>query len=107
MAEYVNVERPFLEKLAQLGWRVIDQGCGVVPHDPAVSLRSNFREVILADEFRDSLRRINLTENGRSWLTDKQLDDLVRSLTNWPGAGLLEVGAQQNLLDVERGVQLA
>lgn len=91
MAEYVNVERPFLEKLAQLGWRVIDQGCGVVPHDPAVSLRSNFREVILADEFRDSLRRINLTENGRSWLTDKQLDDLVRSLTNWPGAGLLEV----------------
>ena len=25
MAEYVNVERPFLEKLAQLGWRVIDE----------------------------------------------------------------------------------
>ena len=26
MAEYINVEKPFLDKLRQLGWQVIDQG---------------------------------------------------------------------------------
>lgn len=28
MAEYINVEKPFLKKLKQLGWQVIDQGQG-------------------------------------------------------------------------------
>ena len=35
MAEYVNVEKPFLDKVRQLGWQVIDQGIGV-PNDPTV-----------------------------------------------------------------------
>jgi hypothetical protein len=29
MAEYINVEKPFLEKLKQAHWQVIDQGQGV------------------------------------------------------------------------------
>lgn len=33
MAEYINVEKPFLDKLRHLGWQVIDQGLGV-PQDP-------------------------------------------------------------------------
>jgi type I restriction enzyme R subunit len=37
MAEYTNVEKPFLEKLSQAHWQVIDQGQGV-PVDPAKSL---------------------------------------------------------------------
>jgi hypothetical protein len=31
LAEYINVEKPFLEKLRQLGWEVIDQVCGMIP----------------------------------------------------------------------------
>ncbi len=53
MPEYVDVERPFLDKLRQIGW-----------------------EVILTEEFRASLKRINLTEDGHSWLTEKQIDDI-------------------------------
>jgi len=34
MAEYSNIEKPFLEKLRQAYWQVIDQGQGI-PVDPA------------------------------------------------------------------------
>jgi hypothetical protein len=43
MSEYTEVERPFLQQLAELGWTVIDQGTGV-PQDAAPSLRGNFRQ---------------------------------------------------------------
>lgn len=90
MSEYTNVERPFLNKLRQIGWEVIDHGTGFIPQDPAVSKRENFKEIILTKEFRDSLKRINLTDDGRSWLTEKQIDDIVREVTSQPGVGLLE-----------------
>ena len=90
MSEYTNVERPFLEKLGQLGWNVIDHGCGTIPQDPATSKRTSFREVILPEVFRASLKRINLTDDGREWLTDKQLDEICREVTQQPGRSLLE-----------------
>ena len=90
MSEYTNVERPFLDKLRQLGWEVIDHGTGFIPQDPAVSKRTHFKETILTKEFRDSLKRINLTDDGRSWLTEKQIDDVLREVTTQPGVGLLE-----------------
>jgi type I restriction enzyme R subunit len=43
MSEYTNVERPFLDKLRQLGWEVIDHGTGFIPQDPAVSRRRKKR----------------------------------------------------------------
>ena len=50
MAEYVNIEKPFLDKLRQLGWQVIDQALGI-PQEPKKSLRENFKQVILPEEF--------------------------------------------------------
>ena len=120
MSEYTNVERPFLDKLRQIGWDVIDHNQeqtsllsevpesylkvaenrpsyiaggyrgGGIPQDPLISRRTSFREVILEGEFRAALKRINLTENGVAWLTEKQIDDVVREVTTHPGAGLLE-----------------
>lgn len=29
MAEYINVDKPFLDKLTLLGWKVINQGQGI------------------------------------------------------------------------------
>lgn len=46
MSEYNEIERPFPERLAGLGWTVIDQGAGV-PQDAAPSLRGHFREWLL------------------------------------------------------------
>ncbi len=98
MSEYTHVERPFLDHLARLGWTVIDQGGGV-PTDATASLRDHFREWLLPGVFRDAMRAINLTADGRSWLTDAQLDDLRSQILRQPNRTLLEANeAVQALL---------
>lgn len=79
MSEFSFVEKPFLDQLAALGWTVIDQGPGI-PTDPTKSLRVSFRKVTLRDEFNRAVRAINTTPDGRTWLTNKQLDDLHDAL---------------------------
>jgi len=69
MSEYINVEKPFLEKLRQIGWEVIDHGAGGIPQDPTISLRTDFNEVVLEKVFNESIRKINLSEDGKEWLT--------------------------------------
>ena len=87
--EYLFVERPFLDQLAALGWQIVDQGRGV-PTDPGKSLRTSFREVILPSVFRQSLNEINRTEQGQSWLTDKQIDEMIQVILNQPANSLAE-----------------
>ena len=89
MSERSFVEKPFLEQLAALGWHIVDQGQGV-PADPTQSLRTNFREIILPDVFRDSLNAINRTEDGQSWLTAKQVNDLREELSSLSANSLVE-----------------
>jgi type I restriction enzyme, R subunit len=98
VSEYTEVERPFLEQLATQGWTIIDQGTGV-PQDPAPSLRENFRQWLLPDVFDEAVRTINRSDDGRSWLTDNQLDDLRQQLLRQPNRTLLEANeAVQALL---------
>lgn len=87
MAEYINVEKPFLDKLRQLGWTVIDQGIGV-PQEPEKSLRENFKQVLLPNEFKKAIKKINITPDGREWLTDKQLDEILFEIQNFAGKSL-------------------
>lgn len=89
MSEYQTVEKPFLDQLAALGWEVIDQGGGI-PTDPTRSLRTSFREVVLGDVFRKSLNAINRTEQGKPWLTEKQMGDLLGEVLNQPAKSLVE-----------------
>lgn len=67
MSEYLHVEKPFLEQLAALGWQVVNQGVGIIPSDPAPSLRASFREWLLPEVFRNAVRAINETCDGRPW----------------------------------------
>ncbi len=98
MSEYSEVEQPFLCQLEEQGWTVIDQGAGV-PQDPMPSLRSTFRQWLLPEVFTESVRRINLTDDGRPWLSDTQLDDLQQQLLRQPNRTLLEANeAVQALL---------
>ena len=75
MSEYSEVEQPFLSQLAELGWTIIDQGAGV-PQDATPSLRGNFRQWLLPEVFDRAVRGINRTDDGREWLSDRQLEDL-------------------------------
>lgn len=93
MAEYINVEKPFLDKLRQLDWQVIDQGLGV-PQEPEKSLRENFKQVFLPKVFKDSIKAINKTADGREWLTDKQLDEILFEIQNFPGKNLHEANKE-------------
>ena len=98
MSEYLHVEKPFLDQLSALGWKVIDQGQGFIPSDPSESLRSGFREWILPEVFRDAIRSINLTPDGKPWLTDRQVDDLRDQILRQPHLTLLEANESvQNL----------
>ncbi len=93
MSEYLHVEKPFLDQLAGLGWEVIDQGCGVIPSDPATSLRESFREWLLPQVFRDAVRAIN------PWLSGRQLEDLRGQILRQPNRTLLEANEEiQKLL---------
>lgn len=90
MSKYTLVEKPFLDELAALGWTVIDQGVGIIPSDPAASLRISFREWLLPEVFQDAVRAINCTADGRPWLTDRQLDELRDQILRQPNRTLLE-----------------
>lgn len=94
MPEYLNVEKPFLKKLHQIGWEpVIDLGEGI-PQDPQPSKRQSFKDVVLSDIFKESIRKINVTDDGKEWLTPTQIDQLLRELTSVTGLSLHEANKQ-------------
>lgn len=88
MSERTQVEKPFLDQLATLGWDVIDHGESL-PTDPGSSHRSDFREVALRPVFKKAISAINLDEQGKPWLSDSQLDWLFDFVTAQKG-GLVE-----------------
>lgn len=97
MSEYTEVEQPFLQQLAGLGWQVIDQGRDI-PSDPSTSLRASWRQWLLPEVFTKAISALN-THAGKPWLTPKQLQDLHDQLLRHPGKTLLEANeAVQKLL---------
>jgi len=99
MSEYAHVERPLLTQLAGLGWTVVDQGNQMIPQDPALSLRTSFRDLILPEVFRASVRAINALPDGTEWLSERQLAGLIDEIFRQPGKGLLDANeAVQALL---------
>ena len=98
MSEYTEVEQPFLQQLAALGWDVIDQG-QEIPSDPGKSQRLNFRQWLLSELFAKSVAALNTTVEGKRWLTAKQLQDLQDQILRQPNRTLLEANeAIQKLL---------
>ena len=90
MSEYTNVGKPFLEKLESLGWKVIDHGAHGIPQASEKGLRRSFNDVVLEDVFRKTIRKINVTEDGKEWLTDKQLDEVFEEIVEQRGRSLHE-----------------
>lgn len=99
MSEYAHVEKPLLTQLKQLGWTVVDQGVQLIPTDPSQSLRASFRELVLPVVFREAVRALNLTADGREWLSERQLGGLLDEVFRQPNKTLLEANeAVQALL---------
>ena len=85
MSEYQQVEKPFLDQLATLGWEVIDHG-ECLPTTPVSSLRTDFREVALKSVFFSAVRYINRDADGSEWLTDTDLETLFSLVTGQSGS---------------------
>ena len=71
--EYQYVERPLIEQLKAMGWEHLR---GAPPGSPGAG-RDSYTEAVLAGRFREAVRRINLTDDGRPWLTPEQLNHLL------------------------------
>ena len=53
--EFLEVEQPFMDQLAMMGWKLIT---GSLDH-PSVTGRETFREVFILDDLKKALKRIN------------------------------------------------
>lgn len=85
MSERLQVEKPFLDQLATLGWNVVDHGESL-PSSPESSHRCSFKEVALKSVFFEAVRAINLDEAGQPWLKNIQLEFLFEHITSRPGS---------------------
>jgi len=72
-----------------------------VPQEPAKSLRDNFKQVVLPQVFKDSIKAINKLPDGTEWLTDKQLNDLLFEIQHFAGKSLHEANKEIHRLLVK------
>ena len=67
-----HVEKPLLDQLAGLGWRVID--LTDIKQTPADTPRESFTDVVMPPVLRERLKVIN------PWLEDDQVEEGVKQL---------------------------
>jgi len=88
--EEYYVENPFLAYLHKLGWQIFRQNkddpedvkeikffniFGEPVYSESVKFRENFREVILEEELKNSIKRIN------PWIEEDQITEVIRRIT--------------------------
>ena len=88
--EYSHVEKPFIEQLKGLGWntgknQVLELE---MQQTPEQSYRNSFSEVVLQSKLRQALISIN------PFLTDGQVDEVVRKITSFQKNSLIENNQQ-------------
>lgn len=84
--ELDEVERPFVEQLAGMGWRYVEGDLD----KPALTGRDSFAEVIQLATLRRQLHALNLDATGQPWLDDERLSQVVGALTRIPAHRLME-----------------
>ncbi|PKP59589.1 restriction endonuclease subunit R, partial [Candidatus Atribacteria bacterium HGW-Atribacteria-1] len=101
--EEYYVENPFLAHLHKLGWQIFRQNkddpedvkeiksfnnSGEPVYGKSVKFRENFREVILEEELKNSIKRIN------PWIEKDQIAEVVRRITTPQSNSLLEANRE-------------
>jgi type I restriction enzyme R subunit len=74
--EKTYVEIPFIEQLKALGWDHIEGDIDV----PYLTERDSFRDVLLTARLRKAIKMINLDDEGRPWLDDGRVNEVVSRL---------------------------
>jgi type I restriction enzyme, R subunit len=84
--EFTEVEQPFIDQLRLMGW---SHTLGSLD-DPSVTGREGFREVLLLDDLKEALYRINLDPQGKPWLDEGRIMQAVNALLRLGTGKLLE-----------------
>lgn len=84
--EKTYVEIPFIEQLKGMGWGHIEGDIDV----PYLTEREPFREGLLKDRLRKSLTKINLDYEGRPWLDEDRISQIVSALERISAPKLME-----------------
>jgi type I restriction enzyme R subunit len=87
--EFMEVEQPFLDQLASMAWKII---MGSADH-PSVTGRESFREVLIKDDLRRALTRINLRD-AQPWLDDARISQAVSALERIGHKRLIEANQE-------------
>jgi type I restriction enzyme R subunit len=97
------VENTFLAQVQRLGWKIYRQNkadpedtkeitnftSGSEPvFDAQIKLRDSFREVILEDELKKSIKKIN------TWIEEDQINEVVRRITTPTANSMLEANRE-------------
>jgi type I restriction enzyme R subunit len=92
-SEWTDVELPFLDQLASMGWKVVT---GNLDH-PSVTGRESFSEVLIKDDLRKALRRINLRD-GAPWLDDARISQAAGAVDRIGHPRLMEANQEGTAL---------
>ncbi len=104
------VENPFLDQLQRLGWKIYRQNknnpedvkeiikfdnSGEPVYGESVKFRESFREVILEEELKKAIKRIN------PWIEEDQIEEVVRRITTPSANSMLEANKEIHELLLE------
>ena len=98
--EWTQVEEPFLNQLASMGWKVVMGNLD----EPSVTGRESFREVLMKQDLRKAIAKINLRD-GEPWLDDARLSQAVSALERIGHKKLMEANQEATEL-LLKGVQV-
>ena len=84
--EFTEVEQPFIDQLVLMGWEHTPGSL----EDPSLTGREGFREVLLLQELKAALYRINLDRDGKPWLDEGRIMQAVNALLRLGTGKLLE-----------------
>ena len=87
--EFSEVEQPFLDQLAGMGWETLVGSAD----DPSTTGRESFRDVFLKGQLRDAIRRVNLRD-GQPWLDEARISQAVSALERIGHQRLMEANRE-------------
>jgi len=94
--EFTRVESPFMDQLDRMGWKLVTGSL----ESPSVTGRESFREVLIKDDLRKALHRINLRD-GEPWLDDGRISQAVSELDRISAPKLIEANQEATKLLLE------
>ncbi len=100
--EKTYVEIPFIEQLKGMDWDHIEGDIDV----PYLTERESFREVLLTGRLRKTIKKINLDDEGKPWLDDDRVNEVVSRLERISAPKLMEANRQAFDL-IMQGVEVA